>query len=105
MKNNPIYIAVKTYALANSTIEQAETLTRAQVSKIIGEDANLPGTFLLNMRTALVMALTDRDDIINMNSLKQNAKTWLNSHFPNWKAERGREHDMPFVKIWLKGKP
>lgn len=106
MRNHPLYKKLKQIALAeNYTIDQVEKATMGQVAKLLGPDVRFTQAFLHNMKRGIIMTLQNRDDENDMQQLKQTAKTWLDSNFPDWDAERGREGDKTFVKIWLKGKP
>ncbi len=105
MKNHPLYKKLKQIALdGNCTIEQVENAGFNQVAELLGT-RNFSLAFLNNMKWGIVMALQNRDDEQNMQQLKQTAKSWLDANFPDWQAERGRESDKPFVKVWLEGKP
>lgn len=105
MKNQPLYKKLKQIALdGNYTIEQVENAGFNQVAELL-ETRNFSLAFLNNMKRGIVMTLQNRDDEEAMQGLKQQAKNWLDTNFPDWQAERGREGDKPFVKIWLKGKP
>ncbi len=105
MKNHPKYVALKQIALdGNYTVEQIRALTFNQATTLLGEKP--PSiTFLENAKRGIVMALGDRDDKANLQQLKSKVKTFLDNNFPDWEAERGREGEKPYVKIWLKGKP
>jgi len=105
MKNHLLYKKLKQIALdGNYTIEQVQNASFNQVAAILGtRDFTL--TFLNNMKRGIIDTLRNRDDEDNMQALRIVAMAWLNANFPNWKAERGRESDKPFVKIWLEGKP
>lgn len=106
MRKDPIYQTVLSYAIANNaTVEQAESLTRQQVSSIVGYEAIISEAFLVNMRVGIATELRDRDDAEHMDGLKQQAKSWLDANFPHWEADKGREFGKPFVTIWLEGKP
>lgn len=61
--------------------------------------------FLTNMKSLLIVEMQEQQDENDVQQLKQTAKAWLDANFPDWQAERGKESDKPFVKIWLEGKP
>lgn len=105
MKNHPLYKKLKQIALDGQfTVEQAASLTFKQAVELL--DTNeFSGTFLTNMKRGIVMALQNRDDLVDVDQLKQEAKRWLNVNKPGWEAERGREGGKPYVTIWLEGKP
>lgn len=105
MKNHPLYKKLKQIALdGNYTIEQIQNAGFNQIAELL-ETRNFSLAFLNNMKRGIIMTLQNRDDEQNLQQLKQTAKSWLDTNFPDWEAERGREGDKPFVKIWLKGKP
>lgn len=105
MKNHPLYKKLKQIALdGNYTIEQVQNAGFNQIAELL-ETRNFSLAFLNNMKRGIIMTLQNRDDEQNLQQLKQTAKSWLDTNFPDWEAERGREGDKPFVKIWLKGKP
>ena len=105
MKNHPLYKKLKQIVLSGDyTIEQIENASFNQVAELL-DTRHFSLTFLNKMKRGLIMTLQGRNDEDNMQQLKQTAKTWLDANFPDWQAERGRESDRPFVKIWLKGKP
>jgi hypothetical protein len=105
MKNHPIYIKVKNYALANMTTVGFEAMTPGEIIIAAGSQAKVSGTFATNMKRAVLMALQARDDEARLQQLKSKVKTFLDANFPDWQAERGREGEKPYIKIWLKGKP
>ena len=105
MKNHPLYKKLKQLALdGNYTIEQVQLLDFNKAVNLLGE-RTFTGTFLSNMKRGVIDALQDRGDNRNVQSLKQVTKNWLDVNFPDWKAERGRQGDKPYVTIWLEGKP
>lgn len=104
MKNHPLYEKLKQIALdGDYTIEQVENATYDQITKLI--DKRVPLAFLTNMKRLLVAEIREAQDETDLQGLKQTAKNWLDTNFPAWQVERGREGGNPFVKIWLKGKP
>jgi len=106
MRNNPIYKRLKQTALDGGyTIEQVEKLDFNKAAQLLGSREGLTVTFVSKAKAGIIAALKNRDDEQAMQQLKQTAKNWLDRHFPGWEAERGRENDKPYVKIWLKGKP
>ena len=105
MNNHPFYKKLKQIALdGNYSIEQVQALSFNQAADLLGT-RDFTVTFLNNMKSGIADALQNRDDKANMEQLKQTAKNWLDTHFPDWEAEKGREGDKPFVIIWLEGKP
>lgn len=105
MKNHPLYKKLKQIALdGNYTIEQVQNVGFRQAAELL-ETRDFSLTFLRGMKRGIVMALQNRDDENDMQQLKQTAKAWLDANFPKWQAERGRESNKPFVKVWLKGEP
>lgn len=104
MRNHPLYQKFKQTALdGNYTIEQVQSLDFNQATQLLGT-RTFTLTFLNNMKRGIVMVLQNRDDELDLQQLKQKAETWLDTHFPDWEAERGREGDKPFVTIWFQGK-
>jgi len=105
MKNHPLYKRLKQAVLdGNYSIKQVENAGSVQVTKMLGT-RSFSLAFLNNMKHLLIAEMQEKKDENDMQGLKQQAKTWLNVNFPGWQAERGRDGDKPFVKIWLKGKP
>jgi len=105
MKNNPLYDKLKQIALdGDYTVEQVQNATVGQIATLLGASGQKP-QFIENMRRGIINTLQNRDDEVNLRALKSQAIDRLNSNFPDFAAERGREGDKPFVKIWLKGKP
>ncbi len=105
MRNHPLYQKLEQTALdGNYTIEQVQDLDIDQASGLLGTRV-FSLTFLNNMKRNIITVLHNRDDELNLQQLKQKAKTWLDENSPSWEAERGREGDKPFVTIWLQGKP
>jgi len=105
MKNHPLYKKLKQIALdGDYTIEQVQGLRFGQAVELL-ETRDFSLTFLNNMKRGVVDALRNHNDTANAEQLKQTAKTWLDAHFPDWEAERGREGGKPYVTIWLEGKP
>ena len=106
MKNNPLYKSLKQTALdGDYTVEQIKNISKAKVCQLLDTEERFSNTFFLNMKRGIIMILQNRDDEKDFQQLKQTAKNWLDISFPGWEAERGREGEKPFVKIWLKGKP
>lgn len=104
MENHPLYKKLSQTALDNNyTVDQVDSLNFNQAAQLLGS-RNFTLTFLNNMKRGTVMALRDRDDKNDLQALKETAKNWLDTNFPGWEAERGRENDKPYVIIWLKGK-
>ena len=105
MKNHPLYKKLKQIALdGNYTIEQIENMNFNQAADLLSE-RTFTITFLRNMKRGIIDTLRNRDDENNLQQLKQKAKNWLDANFPNWKAEKGRQGEYPFITIWLKGNP
>ena len=105
MKNHPLYKKLKQIVLDGGySIKQINGLKFGQAAELL-ESRDFTVTFLNNMKSGIADALQNRDDKVNMEKLKQTAKNWLDTHFPDWEAEKGREGDKPFVTIWLEGKP
>jgi len=86
------------------TVKQVQGANFNQVAELL-ESRDFSLTFLNNMKRGIIDALQSRDDKNNLQQLKQKAKSWLDTNFPEWKAERGRDGDKPYVTIWLEGKP
>ena len=104
MKNHPLYQKLKQIALdGNHSVEQVEGLGYNQAAKLLGT-RQFSLAFLNNAKRSIVMALKNRDDELDLQALKENARAWLDANFPDWEAERGREGGKPYVTIWLKGK-
>lgn len=105
MKNHPLYKKLKVYALANLTTGEIEALFPHELIALLGEgQIRLSHTFVNNMKSAVIMAMENRDDENDLQQVKTEIKSWLDANFPNWEAERGRDGDKPYVTIWLKGK-
>lgn len=105
MKNHPKYVQLKQIALDNNyTVEQVRELTFNQAAGLLGE-RGFTSTFLENAKRGIIMAMQDRDDKANLQQLKSKVKTFLDAKFPQWEAERDRDGDKPYVKIYLEGKP
>lgn len=104
MKNHLVYKKFKRIAFENNyTIEQVENLDFREAMTLLG--ASFSFTFLKNMKRGIIDSLRNRDDNANLQQLKQVAKNWLDTNFPDWEAERGRQGEKPYITIWLKGKP
>lgn len=88
----------------NYAAEQVRALSFTQVTALLGERPS-SFTFLDNMKKGIIMALQDQEDEFNLQQIKLKVASWLDSNFPDWEAERGREGGKPFVTIWMKGKP
>lgn len=105
MKNHPLYKKLEQIALdRNYTVEQAQTLDFNQAAELL-ETHSFSLTFLMNMKHGVIDALRHRDDESNLQQLKETAKNWLDTNFPDWEAERGRQANKPYITIWLRGKP
>jgi len=105
MNNHPFYKKLKQIALdGNYSIEQVQALSFNQAANLLGT-RDFTVTFLNNMKRGVIDALRNRDDKANTKQLKQTVKTWLDTNFPDWEAESGRQGSKPFVTIWLEGKP
>ena len=105
MQNHPCYRKLEQTALdGNYTVEQVRALSFTQAAALLGErPASV--TFLENMKKGIIMALQNQEDEFNLQQIKQMIASWLDSNFPDWEAERGRESGEPFVTIWMEGKP
>lgn len=105
MKNHPLYKKLKQLILDGGyTIEDVQRLDFNQAAELLGT-RSFPLALLENMKRGLIDTLQNRDDENDMQQLKQTAKNWLETNFPDVEIERGRESNKPYVKIWLKGKP
>lgn len=105
MQNHPCYQKLEQVALdGNYTIEQVRALNFTQASALLGERP-ASFAFLENVKKGIIKALQDREDEVNLQQIETKIATWLDGNFPDWKAERGREGDKPFVIIWMEGKP
>jgi len=105
MKNHPLYKKLKQIALdGNYTVEQAQALDFNQAAELL-ETRSFGLTFSINMKHGVIDALQHRDDENDLQQLKQTAKNWLDTNFPDWEAERGRQGNKPYVTIWLRSKP
>lgn len=106
MRNNATYKRLKQIAIDGGyTIEQVEKLDFNKAAKLLGSREGLTGTLVSKAKAGIIAMLKNRNDEQAMQELKQTAKNWLDTNFPAWQSERGREGDKPYVKIWLKGKP
>lgn len=105
MENHPLYKKLRQTALDNNyTVDQVRSLNFNQATDLL-RTRDFSVTFLHNMKRVIIMALQDRDDEDRLQQVKLKIKTWLDTNFPNWEAEHGRENDKPYITIWLKGKP
>ncbi len=103
MRNNSLYIRLKQIAFDDGyTVKQAHTVTVQQIEHLLNV-SGLSSVFIVNMKRIIVRDLQQRDDEADMQRLKQHVTTWLDSNFPDWQAERGREDNLPYVTIWLEG--
>ena len=105
MKNHPVYKQVKQYALTSLSLDDFEAMTPGEILEAAGSQAKVSGTFAINMKQSVLMALQARDDENDLQQLKLKVKTFLDANFPDWGAERGREGEKPYIKIWPRGKP
>lgn len=104
MENHPFYKKLRQAALDNNyTVDQVQSLNFNQATELL-ETRSFSHTFLSNMKRGVVLALQERDDKNSLQQFKQTAGNWLDTNFPNWEAECGRERDKPYIKIWLRGK-
>ena len=105
MRNHPLYKQLKQIALDGEyTVEQAKNLTAVQAKNLLG-GSYFATTFFENMKRGIIMTLESRDEELNFQAIKNMATSFLDTNFPDWEAERGRESNKPYVTIWLKGKP
>ena len=105
MRNNQFYKQMRQVVLdGDYTVEQVELATDDQIKTIL-DAPDLKPTFIANLRRCVTKDLIDQDDERNLQDLRTQVWGWLNTDFPDFEFERGREDDKPFVKIWLKGKP
>lgn len=104
MKNHPHYKKLKQIALdGNYTIEQVQNASFDQIAELL-ETRDFSLAFLNNMKRGIIHTLQNQDDEEDLQGLKQQAKSWLDAHFPDWQAERGRQGSKPYVTIWLEGR-
>ena len=105
MKKHEIYLQLESMALGgNYTADQVRNTTFDQARDLLGR-SDFSVTFFMNMKARLLAVLNDRDDGVDFKNVKDKVKTWLDSNFPNWEAERERDGDKPSVTFWLEGKP
>ena len=105
MKNHPLYKKLKQIACdGNYAIEQVQDLDFNQAADLLGT-RDLTITFLNNMKLGVIAELRRRDDEANLQQLQQQIKDVLDSNFPGWEAERGRQGHKPYITFWLEGKP
>ena len=105
MKNNELYKQLEVI-VANYTAGQVENATIKQVCNLLGISTKvMSGTFFTNMKKCLLDYIQERDDEADLQRLRSQVINWLNNNFPDWQADRGRERDKPFVKIWFNGRP
>lgn len=105
MVNNPLYHKFRELVLGNNyTVEQVKELSLEQAVNLLG-GGGFSCTFWDNMRQTVITVLQSRDDQNDLNMLKQTARTWLDTNFPDWEAEIERQDGKPCVRLWLKGKP
>jgi hypothetical protein len=105
MKNHPVYKKVKQYALDNMATVDFEAMPAGEIIMAAGAEGTVSGTFAANMKRAVLMALQNRDDENRIKVLKAGVKGFMDTNFPDWQAEKGREDNLPFIKIWPRGKP
>ena len=95
-------------------IERYPSLTYQQFAAITTEqirdefpDARLSATFLKKVKALLLRHAESLEDANNLQRLKVQAWTWLQTNFPNVEVEviRNRQHNKPCITLWLKGKP
>lgn len=104
MQNHPSYQKLEQTALdGNYTAAQVRALSFTQASALLGERP-ASFTFLENMKKGIIMSLQNQEDEFNLQQVKLAVASWLDSNFPDWEAERGREGGKPFVTIWMEGK-
>ena len=105
MKNHPLYKELKQIACdSNYTLEQVQDLDFNQAADLLGT-RDFTITFLNNMKRGLIATLRSRDDEANLQQLQQQTKAFLDSNFPSWEAECGRQGHKPYITFWLEGKP
>ena len=105
MQNHPCYQKLEQAGLdGNYTTEQVQALSFTQATALLGERP-ASFTFLENMKKGIIMVLQNQEDDFNLQQIKLEVASWLDSNFPVWEAERGRESGKPFVTIWMEGKP
>ena len=84
----------------SATYEQAESITRQQVTDLLGTD-DFTQTMLANVRKLLIRDAAEENNIAAMLSIEDE----IISIFPNAQFERGCIADKRFVTVWLDGKP
>jgi hypothetical protein len=105
MKNHPLFKKLQQIACdGNYTFEQVRNLDFNQVADLLGT-RDFTITFLNNMKQGIINTQRCRDDEANLQKLQQQAKVFLDSNFPGWEAECGRQGHQPYITIWLEGKP
>ncbi len=105
MQNHPCYQKLEQALLeGNYTAEQVRALSFTQATALLGERP-ASFTFFENMKKGIIMTLQNQEDEFNLQQFKLKVAGWLDSNFPSWDAERGREGGKLFVTIWMKGKP
>ena len=101
MRNNLKYIRLRDYAFDHDyTIEQIENVTHREAESLLG--ISIPLNFN-NVKRCLIKDLQERDDTVISDAIKSKVKSWLDANYADWKAEKGRESNKPFIKIWPDG--
>ena len=104
MKNHELYKQIKAIA-ANYTIAQVELATRQQVCALLDIPVGqMSSAFFSNMKACLISELQEREDEADLQNVRAAASAFLDSNFPQWQADKGREGGKRFVKIWLDGR-
>ena len=105
MKDHPLYKNFEQIACdSDYTLEQVQDLDFNQAADLL-RTRDFTITFLNNMKRSVIATLRSRDDEANLQQLQQQTKAFLDSNFPGWEAEHGRQDHKPYITIWLEGKP
>jgi hypothetical protein len=94
-----IYTQLK-QTLDDDTTDQAESITRQQVTSILGTDV-FTQTMLANAKKLLARDVREE----NINAAMLSIKDGTISLFPDAEFENGRTGDKYFVKVWPEGRP
>jgi len=94
----------------NYTVEQLQSLTKAQVADLLGLEPDAAfwsggnEGFFINLKANLVQELEQRDDAAYKQALIAKVDAFLKEKFPNYEIKITR-YDGRKVTIWLDGKP
>ncbi len=104
MRSNPVYKKLKKIALEGDyTIEQVTNASKGQIESLVGHELTV--NFYSSLKTCVLQDLQEKLDGQAVAAFKDKVKAYLDQYYPDYKFERGRDRDKPFITIWLEGKP